>query len=299
MDERTVQRARQNGGLVARTDLGTHPGREALRAGLVVIQPRVLIAATQPIGPAEQLAAVRASIESDHAFLADTGLWIHGVAGPPAVVEVGVAHTTRFRAQPSVVVRRVAPEVLRGSRTIAGSSVVSLEIAVLQACATRAPAEVGRLLEQVLRARRTTMTRLRGRCRRGLAGSAAVRRALDELAGMSLDAAVRRLRAALEARGIEGLRVEVRFTSDTGECAYVDLLDEQSRTAVEVDGYVSHTERERFRADRRRDRWMQGQRDILTLRVDAAETVEPGLAALADELADTLHARRAVLRSTG
>lgn len=263
-----------------------------------MIQPRVHIAATQPIGPAEQLAAVRASIESDYAFLGETGLWVHGVGGPPDVVEVGVAHSTRFRARPPILVRRVAPEVLRGTRTIDGSSVVALEIAVLQACATRPPAAVGPLLEMVLRERRTTMPRLRGRCRRGLAGSAAVRRALDELAGMSLDAAVRRLRAALEHRGIDGLRVEVHFTSDGGESAYVDLLDEQSSTAVEVDGYVSHTERERFRADRRRDRWMHGQRGILTLRVDAAETVTPGLEALADELAATLNARRAALRPT-
>lgn len=293
-----MQRVRRNGGLVARADLGAHPGREARRAGLVVIQPRVHIAATQPIGPAEQLTAVRTSIESDHAFLGETALWIHGVTGPPEVVEVGVAHSTRYRARSPILVRRVAPEVLRGARSIGGSTVVALEIAVLQACATRPPAAIGPLIEQVLRERRTTVPRLRGRCRRGLAGSAAVRRALDELAGMSLDAAVRRLQAALERRGIDGLRVEVRFTSAKGESAYVDLLDEQSGTAVEVDGYVSHTERERFRADRRRDRWMQGERGILTLRVDAAETVRPGLEALADELATTLQARRAALRHT-
>jgi hypothetical protein len=298
MDEQAKRRAHRNGGLVTITDLGTHPGRQAGRVGLVVVQPRVLIAQTQPVGPTELLLAVRTSIESDYAFLGDTALWIYGISQPPDAVEVGVAHATRFRARAPVLVRRVAPSVLRGTRTLAGSSVVAVEVAVLQACAARQPGEVRALLERVLRDRRTTMPRLRGRCRRGLAGSAAVRRALDELAGLSLDGAVRRLRTALENRGIDGLRIEVRFASDDGESAYVDLLDEQSSTAVEVDGYVSHTERERFRADRRRDRWMHGQRGIVTLRVDAAETVAPELEALADELAATLHARRAALRPT-
>jgi hypothetical protein len=139
------------------------------------------------------------------------------------------------------------------------------------------------LLEPLLRERRTTIVRLRARCRRGLDGSAAVRRAIDELTGGSVDAAVRKLRKALEARGVTGLRAEVRFVSATGASCYGDLLHEASATLVEVDGFLTHTLRQRFRADRRRDRWMRRDHAVTTVRVDAAEVWED-VEALADEL---------------
>jgi hypothetical protein len=60
---------------------------------------------------------------------------------------------------------------------------------------------------------------------------------------------------------------------------------------VEVDGYLTHVERARFRADRRRDRWLVAQHDHLTLRVDAAETLDE-LDAVAAELADIIRRRR-------
>lgn len=70
---------------------------------------------------------------------------------------------------------------------------------------------------------------------------------------------------------------------------YGDLLHEASLTLVEVDGFLSHTERERFRADRRRDRWMRREHGVSTVRVDVAEVWED-LDALADELVLLLNA---------
>jgi hypothetical protein len=167
--------------------------------------------------------------------------------------------------------------------------VVDLEVAVIQAAVGRAPAAVVELLEPLLRERRTTVVRLRARCRRGVEGSAAVRRAVDELVGVSLDRSVRHLRRALEARGVTGLRTEVRFTSAAGASCYGDLLHEPTMTLVEVDGFLSHAVRERFRADRRRDRWMRRDHAVTTIRVDAAEVWED-VDALADELLPLLTA---------
>ena len=286
-------RARAAQGVVPSADLGPRPARAAARHGLVPLQPRVRVACTQPITPEVLVAAVAQSVTGPYALVGPTALWWHGVAPAPDVVHVGVPHGTRFRALPPLRVHRLAPSVLRGRRTVRGVEVVALEVAVLQSCAGTPAAEARRLLEVVLRERRTTVPRLRARCRRGLAGSAAVRAGIDELAGTSLDAAVRRLAAALALRGVHGLRTEVRFVSAGGASAYADLLDEASRTVIEVDGYLSHVERQRFLADRRRDRWLLAQHELHTVRVDVQETLD-GLDALADELAALLLSRRSV-----
>lgn len=297
MDDQTAAAARANSGIVPTSALGSHVSRSARTRGLVVVQPRALIARTQPVGPAELVAAVRTSREDGVAFLGWTALWLYGLAPPPEHVSVGVRHATRYRAAPTVRVRRLSASVLLGTRTVGEACVVALEVAVVQACERQPPAVVRELVERVLRDRRSTMSRLRGRCRRGVGGSAAVRRAIDELAGTSLDAAVRRLQAALTVRGVSGLRTEVRFESAQGASAYVDLLDEHSQTAVEVDGYLTHIERDRFRADRRRDRWMHTEHGILTVRVDVAETLAGApLEAVADELAALVLERRAMLQ---
>jgi very-short-patch-repair endonuclease len=291
VDDLLSQQARAAHGLVAASLLGERPAREAAKRRLVIVQPRVYAAVTQPLTADQQVAAVRSSAQGSYAFVGWTALWLYGLADVPAPVQVGVPHSTRLRARPPVEVRRVAPAVLEGSRTVRGSRVVALEVAVVQACA-RGDRPALALVEQVLRDRTTTVPRLRARCRRGVAGSAAVRRAVDELAGTSLDAAVRRLHDALEVRGVRGLRSEVRFVSAAGASAYADLLDEASATVVEVDGFLSHTDRARFRSDRRRDRWLHAEHGMLTVRIDAGETLDD-LAAVADEVAALVLARRA------
>lgn len=95
-----------------------------------------------------------------------------------------------------------------------------------------------------------------------------------------------------------GLQSEVRFTSASGASAYGDLVDEHDLTVVEVDGYLTHSQRDRFRADRRRDRWLSAAHGYLTVRVDAAETVDD-LDALSDELATLVRGRRALRAATG
>jgi very-short-patch-repair endonuclease len=114
--------------------------------------------------------------------------------------------------------------------------------------------------------------------------------ALDALVGGSLDRAVLALKRALERRGVPGLACEVRFTSEQGALCYGDLWCPAAQVLLEVDGFLTHAVRERFRADRRRDRWMAAQHGVTTLRVDVREVFE-GLDALADELAGFLLAR--------
>lgn len=271
--------------MVLNEDLGDHPGRTADRAGLVEVHPKAYVAGTQPVDAWVQLKAmVAADGHRDWAVMGDGALWLYGYADKPVAVVVGVGLTRRLAVREPAKTRRVAAVVLAGARTVKTVPVVALEIALIQAAESRTPNEVRDLVEQAVRDRKTTLARLRARRRRGLKGSAAIGRACDELSGGSMDADVRRLRAALEARGVTGLETEVRFESEDGSSCYADLLDGKTMTLIEVDGYVTHTQRDVFRSDRRRDRWMRKQHHITTLRVDVME-IREDLEALADELA--------------
>jgi very-short-patch-repair endonuclease len=257
-----------------------------MRCGLAPLQPGTWAAASQPQTVELALEALRHG-PRDYVVMGALALWLHLGGEPPAVGLVGVRHTRRLPVRPPLRLRRACVSVLAGSRIVGGHPVVAVEVATIQAAAARDPATVLRLVERLLRERRTTIFRLRARCRRGLAGSAAVRAACDELAGGSLERAVRLLRRALELRGVEGLETEVRFESASGAAAYADLRHGRTRTSIEVDGYLDHAELQRFRTDRRRDRWLRTEHGETVLRV-AADEVWRELDALADELAGYL-----------
>lgn len=285
LDDETNAKARRRRGVLLAEDLGTHPGRTAARLNLVPLHHDALVAATQPLTPPTLLASVRETTRNRRVvLLGEAALWLHGVCEAPAAIVLGVPLGSSFAVRPPLTTRRVADSVLEGSRTLQGCQVVSLEIAVLQVAAERSASDVRGLVEDLVRSRRTTLVRLRARCRRGIKGSARVRAVCDELTEGSMDADVRRLKRALEERGVTGLESEVRFTNEAGASAYADLFHRATRTAFEVDGLVDHTRRERFRADRRRDRWMVKEHRVTTLRVDVLE-IREDLDALADELA--------------
>ena len=288
MDDGVRRKARARKGVVLASDLGDHPRRAATRDELVEIHPGAYVASTQPVDVSVLLAAVRAADgDRDWAAMEETALWLYGLRDLPDELVVGVPLAHKLAVRPPAKTRRVAASVLRGSRWWKSVRVVALEIAILQGASCRSDDETRTLVEGVVRGRRTTLVRLRARCRRGLKGSARVRRVCDALAGGSIDRDVQRLKVALEARGVTGLEVEVRFESETGASAYADLLHRATMTLIEVDGYLTHALRERFRADRRRDRWMHAVHKATTLRVDVLE-IQEDLDALADQLAAML-----------
>ena len=278
--------ARARDGLVVPADLGAHPGRSATRTGLERLRRGAFVARTQPIDALVQVRAID-EVARDYVLLGATALWMYDLGPAPATVEVGVRFSTRLVAPAGVRVRRVADAVLRGRRRVGGFNVVALEVAVVQAAEGQAADQVVELVAEVLRSRRTTIPRLRSVLRKGFRGSAAVRLAIDELSGQSLDVEVRRLHKALERRGVTGLECEVRFVNAAGASCYADLLHRPTMTVVEMDGFASHTARARFRADRRRDRWLQAEHGVLTVRVVVGEDVEQ----VADEICAVLRRR--------
>jgi hypothetical protein len=254
----------------------------------VAVHPGAWVAGTQPVDAWVRMRAV-AAVDGDRewAVMDDAALWLHGLAAKPVQVIIGVPLEHKLAARDQVEVRRVVPWVLRGARVLKGIKVVALEIALIQAAARYPDGEVRELVENAVRDRRTTLARLRARRRRGLKGSARIGRICDALAGGSMDADVRRLRTALEARGVTGLRTEVHFENEDGGSAYGDLFHEASLTLFEVDGFVTHARREVFRSDRRRDRWVHRLHRVVTHRIDVLE-IREDLEALVDELAPEL-----------
>lgn len=284
-----VDQARERQGVVPLSDLGSHAARDAPGQGLRRVQLRAYLAQTQPYDLPAQLASLAVTHPEGWWLRAASALWVYGVADTPEHLEVGIELSSELVVRPPVTVRRLSPSVLAGSRVVAGSPVVALEVAAIQWAYGRPHADVLRMVEKLLRERRTTAVRLRARLGRGIAGSTAVRRALAELLGGSLDRDVRRLKHALERLGVTGLECEVRFVSASGASAYADLLHRPTMTLVEVDGALDHARLDRFLTDRRRDRWMLRDHGARTLRVDARE-VRRDVDALARELAGLLSA---------
>jgi hypothetical protein len=285
MDDEAAARARHRHGVVPRDDVSGQARRDARRRGLREVQLGAYLARTQPYDFWAQLASLHVSHPAAEWTVCGQGaLCLLGEAEPPRRLVVGVPLSSELAIRPPVSRRRLVPAVLRGSRVVGGARVAALEIAVVQWAVGRPAPEVLALVERLVRERKTTVSRLRSRLRRGFAGSAAVRAALDELAGGSLEKDVRRLRHALEALGVTGLEPEVHFTNAEGASAYADLLHRPTMTVIEVDAALDHLRRQRFLADRRRDRWMLREHAARTLRVDVVE-IREDVMAVARELA--------------
>jgi hypothetical protein len=291
VDPRVRAAALQRRGLLLAEEARRLPAGQ--RSALVLVQPRVLVAATQPLDLATRVSAAMAC--TDGIVLAGrAALWAYGVdrgPGEPAL-DVAVPDHRQLVLLPPVRVRRVAPSLLSGARSTSGYPVVALETAVVQAAEDLPDERLLDVVEEVLRQRLTTLGRLRGRCRRGVAGSARLRRLLDVLEAGGMDRSPRILRQALEAAGVTGLSSEVPLRSKSGKTAYVDLLHRASGNAVEVDGWATHSRRDRFLADRQRDCWLRREYGITTTRV-GAEEVERRLDGVVAELLPLLRRGRA------
>lgn len=283
-----VQDALARAGVVDLGHADDHPGRTARRNGLVLVQRRAALAMTQPAGPRQLMHACVLAVPAPRALLSEAALWAHRHGELPDTVELGVPDTRGLSLWPPAVARRLAPATLATIVVRRDLPVVPLELAVLQCCARLSDVRGLALVERLLRRRATTPRRLREACRRGLDGSASVRRALVILDGGDLELQKRRLRVGLTAAGVQGLRSEVRLVNAAGGSCYLDLLHEPSGRALEIDGGYHELVAQRA-VDRRRDRWVRREHGIEILRV-ADEEVRRDLPGVVDELLPQLQA---------
>lgn len=282
MHPEVLSAALERYGVVDLAQLGAHPTRAAARHGLVLVQSGAGVAGSQPIGAQQLLYATALAVPEPFAFLSEAALWAHGHGPLPETVEVGVVETRGISVRAPVIPRRLAPGTLATIVVRQGLPVVSLEIATVQIAGRTSDAQSLALVERLLRSRATTPSRVRNVCQRGLQGSRAVRAALVAVDGGDLELQKRRLRAALVAAGVTGLRSEVRLASAAGGSCYLDLLHDPSRKALEVDGGYHDLPTQRS-IDRRRDRWVRREHSIEVIRV-ADEEVRRDLPGLVVEL---------------
>ena len=117
MDAATIARAIHRHGVIDLAELGTNPARAAARAGLVVVQRGAAVAATQPVGPLQQMYAVPFAVAEPFALLSSAALWAHGQGPLPTVIEVGVELTRGLTLTRPVVPR--SPRCGRSSYDVA------------------------------------------------------------------------------------------------------------------------------------------------------------------------------------
>ena len=88
--------------------------------------------------------------------------------------------------------------------------------------------------------------------RLGRRGTPKLVRLLSQVRSGAASVAEIRLHRLLRAAGLEGWKANVRIEDAAGTVAVVDVLFPAVRLVIEVDGFVAHSGRDTFVADRRR-----------------------------------------------
>lgn len=140
-----------------------------------------------------------------------------------------------------------------------GIPVTSPHRTVIDLCAVVSPAVVEQALDIFLVRGQTEVDFLWRRLNRlgsvGRCGTARLRKMLAERAGRTHhpgSTSETKLLSLLRAGGIEGARPQVEFHDDDGFVARPDVVFEDVKLVVEVDSWTWHTDRQRRRADARR-----------------------------------------------
>ena len=210
----------------------------------------VYCAATSPPGPRLECRAALLAVGGEVALSGRSAAWVWWLpgfdgSGPPELVVPG---DRRYRHLRGVKVRRTQAVDFRVQERRSWP-VTALEVTVRDVATGLRHRQLRELVQGLIVDRRTTLDRLRDVTGRGLRGSAALGRVLDELdpAFQSHWEAVLygRLRRA-------GLRPEAQIRLDVaGRRCYLDLGFRDIRLGIEVDGFLPHMRR--FADDRRRN----------------------------------------------
>lgn len=215
--------------------------------------PRVVVPCGAELSFSGRLSAVSLSIGGRLAFGGATAaaIWKFPGAEPPARLHVVVDDSRQSRSCAFVYVQRRSALLVRTYQRD-GWPVVTVEAALLGSAPDLSFVELVDAVQDLLRLRRTTMSRLRTACGRGSKGSAMLAAALA-IAGDGLGSKwERRLARELRLPSRPKAEPQYRVESPQGLVAYVDLAFPDVRLAIEIDGYVAHSRPAEFRYDRRR-----------------------------------------------
>lgn len=212
--------------------------------------PRVYVSGMHPLTPEARAQAALLAIGGDCALARRSAAWVWRLPDclPPEMPQLVVPGDRRYENLTRVQVKRVRPSLYR-TFVRDGFQVTPLEATVRDLAHEMPPGELRSLVEALLLARRTTVDRLRDTLRRGVAGSAKLRRLLGELDPAAHSRWELMLYTALRAAGLRPQR-QVRLVAPGGRRCYLDLAFEDIHLGIEVDGFLPHMRR--FAEDRRR-----------------------------------------------
>jgi very-short-patch-repair endonuclease len=110
------------------------------------------------------------------------------------------------------------------------------------------------LLDRALQRRWITIGDLieRARAHTGRRGAPRLARLIGQAAGGTRSAAERRLAGLLRRSGLHGWQANIEIHDDRGLVGVGDVVFEQARVVIEVDGWAFHVTPDRFRRDRER-----------------------------------------------
>lgn len=292
MRQALVTLARQQRGLLTREQLGPDdPDWHEVQPG--VLAPRVLVLDREQALEALRLHLDRRQARTGRAwsFAGPTAAAMLGLRVPEADPVVRIQGTIDYRLTGTTVLtaRRVA-----ALRVLQGRPVPDVCTTIVQCAAMLERDDLVTLVEHAVRRRRCSLQQLRAACRRGVAGSTALRAVVDELERDGTDRWARRLLRLLVAAGLPRPETE-RGVPNEAPLIYVDLCWWWLRLVIEVDDWESHGSRDASERDRDRDRWLWREYGVTVLRVTPRQIRDKPQQVVRDIVA----AYRRAERSTG
>lgn len=281
------QLARQQHLVISRAQAYGHGESERrvqtrLRRGeWVQLLPDAFLTSVGPPSVDSRLEAVRLAVPDPYVLSGCGAVLVHGALTPDLVKVVNVSvprSRASWTAEGLVLRRAVLPDVQLLRRRL---QVPVLPVAVREAAADLSGPQLDGVVESALRERTSTGARLLAECRRGWAGSAALRAALARVDDGHWSFPERTLGRGLRAALAPEFETNAPVGAYPGLVRYVDLLWRGLRKGVAVNGWIWHSRRDQFQRDHDTAAWLRLDHGIEILPVTARDCIHatPGTVA--------------------
>lgn len=253
----------------------------------LLIAGDVLIAATTPVTERTQAWIGVLALGQPVALAGRFGGSLLRLRTSYEVPEFAMPDNRTARTLPGMDVHRLRRENWRVTWRH-GLPVLPAPVVIRQIAGVVSTSEARDVVQDALRRRIVSEKQLLAQLGRGLKGSAALRRVLEEVAPGYQVVWEQRLHVALLRAGVR-LKPQCEVRTPDGRVAYIDLGDDEIKFGVEIDGFLNHMKR--FTADRRRMRMLAAEMNW-TIAPYATEELAVSLDRAVIEIAQFVRRRR-------
>lgn len=225
--------------------------RKVARKEWIRVAYRVYQLASHEVSPRATIRAAMLSVGDEAVLVGPAAAWWWGLLDDrPAPIEIAVARETRRRRRPGVlVVRRTVPASDRTTRR--GLRVTTLVATVLDAAATLGTTRGARIMDRALQRRVVTLEALRHAQlkRSGRRGAPVTAGLLALAAGGAVSEAERLAHSTMRLAGIRGWRANVPVEVPGFGRAVLDVVFDEEKVILEIDGWAYHRDLRAFLVD--------------------------------------------------